>query len=224
MEKKIIDRIVAGSGSPGAHDLWLDTSSENYELKVNVDGTSDGWKTIGGGSGSGGGDDGGSDEPTEVYIKFKAENFGIRDNDFVPDTVDRSKGYALDEIFDMSGGVLEALIKAQEDARDNLISSGYALEDVASLVGYNYYSNGNANSYLDNKSFNYASYESGEFSSMDGSYPVISTVFMKYDGQWTAKTFIQIAGTNLKGYSWTAPNIIFEKNDEDGKWYIVYAH
>ena len=177
--KKIIDRIVAGSGSPGAHDLWLDTSSENYELKVNVDGTSDGWKTIGGGSGSGGGDDGGSDEPTEFYIKFKAENFGIRDNDCVPDTVDRSKGYALDEIFDMSGGVLEAFIKAQEDTRDSLISSGYTLDYVANHVGYNDYYNGNASSYLTNASFNYISYESGEFSSMDGSYPVINTVFLK---------------------------------------------
>ena len=173
--------------------------------------------------GNGSGKDGGGDEPTEVYIKFKAENFDIRDNDRVPDTVDRSKGYALDEIFDMSGGVLEAFIKAQEDARDSLISSGYTLDTVANQVGYNYYYNGNADSGLANELFNYISYESGEFSSMDGSYPVIRTAFMKYDGQWTAKTFIQIEGTNLEGYSWTPPNIIFEKNDEDGKWYIVYA-
>lgn len=173
---------------------------------------------------SGSGSDGSGDStPTEFYIKFKAENFGIRDNDYVPDTVDRSKGYRFDEIFDTSDDMLEKYIKAQEDIRDTLISSEYYDDVISNYMGCCYYYDGEPDDNPNFNLFNYVSYESGEISSMDGSYPVISLGFMKYDEQYTAKTFIKIAGTNLNGYSWTPPKIVFGKNDEDGLWYIIYA-
>lgn len=184
---------------------------------IKIDGDSDG--SDGGGDDSGGGDS----TPTEVYIKFKAENFGIRDADYVPDTVDRSKGYSLDEIFDTSGSVLEGFIKCQEDARDALVSSGYDLQVLAYYFDcYNYY-NGNPEDGPSFNSLGYFSSESGNIGSQSGSYPKINTAFIKYDDGYTAKTFIKVEGTNLNGYSWTPPMIVFGKNDEDGLWYIVYA-
>ena len=156
--------------------------------------------------------------PTEFYIKFRADDFGIRNQDNVPDTVDRSKGYTLDEIFDISGNVFEEFIKAQEDTRDALVSNGYSLGSLEQLLGI-YYPD-EPQFYL----FDYCSYESGEIGRLDGSYPVITIGLIKWENnQYTAKTFIKIEGTNLKSYTWTPPMITFEKNDEDGKWYIVYA-
>ena len=171
------------------------------------------------GSGSGSGDS----TPTEFYIKFKAENFGIRNQDNVPDTIDRSKGYTFDEIFDTSDDMLEKYIKVQENVRDTLVSNGYYIEDVSQEMGCYYYIDGNPHTTPEFNNFNYLSYESGNISSMDGSYPVISVSFIKCAEQCTAKTFIKVEGTNLNGYSWTPPMIVFGKNDEDGKWYIIYA-
>ena len=167
------------------------------------------------------GDGIGDSTSTEVYIKFKAENFGLRDNDNVPDTVDRTKGYTLDEIFDISGNVLEGFIKAQEDTRDNLISDGYDKYAIGLLMGdYNYSYNE-----LTNGLFNYCSYESGNIGSRDGSYPVISLGFIKYlgNGEFGAKTIMNIKGSNIYSHSAIVPAITFEKNDEDGKWYIINA-
>lgn len=170
------------------------------------------------GGGSGGGDGGGDSTPTETYIKFRADDFGIRNQDNVPDTVDRNKGYTLDEIFDISGNVLEEFIKAQEDTRDALVSNGYSLGSLEQLIGIYYPDEPQF------PLFNYCSYESGEIGRLDGSYPLITIGLLKWENnQYTTKTFIEIEGTNLKSYTWTPPAIVFEKNDEDGKWYIVYA-
>ena len=174
----------------------------------------------GGGSSDGGG---GDSTPTEFYIKFKAENFGLRDGDSVPDTVDRSKGYTLDEIFDMSDEILEKFIKAQEDALSSFISNGYNMEYIANHMGCYNYHDGVPSDNPGFDAFHYVSYESGSIGSMDGSYPTIYFGFTKWDEEYTAKTSMAIEGTNLKGYSWTSPMIIFEKNDEDNKWYIAYA-
>jgi len=168
-----------------------------------------------------GGEDGGDSTPTEVYIKFRAENFGLRDSDTVPDTVDRNKGYTLDEIFDMSGNVLEGFIKAQENARDELILDEYDGYIIGTIMGrYNAYHG------LEDSLFNYCSYESGNIGSTDGQYPVISLGFMEDygSGGYGAKTIMKIEASNLFGDSGTLPRIFFGKNDEDGKWYIVDAN
>lgn len=170
-----------------------------------------------------GGGDGGDSTPTKVYIKFKAEDFGLRDSDHVPDTIDRSKGYTLDEIFDMSGNMLEEFIKAQEDTRDNLVSNGYDIVSIGKVMGINLDDDQVIyNHYV----FKYYSYESGNFGSMLGSYPIICLGFVKYnnnDISYTAKTTIKIEGSNLNGTSGTVTFIDFEKNDEDEKWYITDA-
>lgn len=79
--KKIIERVVADNTAPGPFDLWVDTSSENPSMKVNLgnDKSLNGWKTIagGGGSDSGGGSSSGSSvmliemEKTEGLGEFK---------------------------------------------------------------------------------------------------------------------------------------------------------
>ena len=178
------------------------------------------WVKIDADTGCDGGGDGGDSTPTDVYIKFRAENFGLRNSDTVPDTVDRNKGYTLDEIFDMSGNVLERFIKAQEDARDGLISDGYSEYTVGAMLGiYTSYHE------LQYSVFNYCSYESGTIGSTDGHYPVISLGFIEYRGSggYIAKTTMRIEGSNFYGHSGTPPMIDFEKNDEDGKWYIIDA-
>lgn len=49
MKKKVIERIVRGSGAPNTQDIWL---NDNLEMKVYEN---EQWKTIAGGSGSDGG-------------------------------------------------------------------------------------------------------------------------------------------------------------------------
>ena len=223
MEFKKKTIIWEDNNEPPKDYIWVKKDGKFYEYSYVTRNWVESKSISGGSEESVDSGDGSDSTPTEFYIKFKAEDFGIKDSDSVPDTVDRSKGYTLDEIFDTSNGLLEGFIKAQEDALSSLISNGYNLEYLASTMGcYNYY-NGVPSGNPDFNAFHYISYESGSISSMDGSYPTISFVFTKWDEEYTAKTSMKIEGTNLKGYSWTPPMIVFEKNDEDNKWYIVYA-
>ena len=48
--KKIIERVVVGDEAPRSFDLWIDTSSNGAQLKVNLGGTE--WKVVKTDSGS----------------------------------------------------------------------------------------------------------------------------------------------------------------------------
>lgn len=168
---------------------------------------------------------GGDSTPTETYIKFKAENFGVRDHTTVPDTVDRSKGYRLDEILDMSDSTVENFISGVENNIENYPNNlNYASEYFGRWSPVTEYGDFN---YPQGTIFNYLSIESGEYSEYsDGTcFPFISMAFLKRDGTQTIQsTLLLIDGTNFTGKSWTPPKIAFEKHKDDGLWYIAYAY
>lgn len=190
---------------------------------IKIDGVAEG--DDGGGGGDDGGDGGGGDEPTEFYIKFRADDFGVRNSDSVPDTVDRSKGYRLDEILDMSDNTIENFINNVESNIEQYLqaySNQYALDYLKYYVGVWYDTSG------DSETFNYFSYESGDYGGYkDGTcFPIISLCFLKQKSDYSLEqsTVLKIGGTNLRGWSWTPPQIVFEKNKDDGLWYIIDAN
>ena len=208
--------------------IWHDENSEppkNYlwakggKLFKNIEGQ---WKEV---SKKGSEDEGGDSTPTEFYIKFKADNFGLIDSTNVPDTVDRIKGYRLDEILDMSDNTVENFISGVENNVENFSADSYYAGNYFGQW-YPVTQYGDFNS-PQSAIFNYLSIESGEYSEYkDGTcFPFISMAFIKQnDAQDIQSTLLLIEGTNLTGKSWTPPKIAFEKHKDDGLWYIIYAY
>ncbi len=73
------------------------------------------------GSDDGGGDSGGGQVE---MIKFKIENFPLNDQNVLLDTVDRQKGYTLEEIFDKGVDVVQMLVDLHKRNAQYLIQSG----------------------------------------------------------------------------------------------------
>ena len=227
MEFKKKTIIWEDNNEPPKDYIWAKKDGKFYEYSYATRSWVESKSISGGNSGGSGGSggDGGDSTPTEFYIKFKAENFGVRDDTNVPDTVDRDKGYRLDEILDMSDNTVENFISGVENNIENYSADSYY---AGSYFGrwYPVTEYGDFND-PDSRIFNYFSIESGEYSEYsDGTCcPVISMAFIKENGiQAIQSTLLFINGTNLTGKSWTPPRMAFEKNKDDGLWYIVYAY
>jgi hypothetical protein len=200
-------------------DLDLRRYGNNLYSKAEQSGGSD--------DGGSGGDGGGGDEPTEFVLRFKSENFGYDSENNAhanfPDGVDTSKGYTLDEIFEMSDNTLEKYISIREaNAETYLEISNGGGSDEDEFGGMYIYDN----QYSTNPNFKpfYHCLDVPIWRPSDDSYARINLGFIKSGSNNTVRNaYIQIQGTNYKGYSMSVMNLIFEKNYEDNKWYVVVA-
>lgn len=196
---------------------------------IKIDGVAEG--DDGGGGGDDGGDDGGGDtptpEPSEFVLRFKSENFGYdsENNQFsnYPGAIDTSKGYTLDEIFEMSDNTLEKYISIREANAETYLEisngGGSDGDEFGAMWIYD-------NQYSDNPSFKpfYHCLDVPIWRPSDDTYARINLGFIKSDSNNRVRNaYIQIQGTNYKGYSMSVMNLIFEKNYEDNKWYVVVA-
>jgi len=213
MAKKL-KRVVESTSYPLPNDLWLDTSGENPVLKINRNGD---WIPVSGGNSDGGDTPSPDPTPAEFYIKFRIHDFGLDQRGNIADSY-KTRGYDLDELFDMSDDTLPKLIEYAMKMQALQLEQYEDRDGIETDVNYNYCD------------INLDLFESGlwgEFSSEDfscGNHPRVQ-IMSSYSDNVTGKAVFlpKLVISNSQASYGDIPGVsaIYLEMKEDGKYWIV---